>query len=87
MELFCELWFGQHANVRDDRVKNREALPLSSTSRQENNRDRGGIARYRDSPFRHGSSVKQPEALDHHDHGQIDHRGLITDPRTSRPLA
>lgn len=71
----------RHANVRDDRFKSREALPLSSASRQENNRDRGGIARHWVGPLRHGSSVKQPEALDHHGRRQIDHRGLMTDPK------
>jgi hypothetical protein len=81
MEPFRELKLGQHENVRDDRVKSREALPLSSASRQENNRDRGGIARHWVGPFRHGSSVKQPEALDHHGHRQIDHRGLIDRPQ------
>src|SRR5664279_1000879 len=31
----------KHANVRDDRFKSRETLPLSSTSRPKNNRYRG----------------------------------------------
>ena len=81
MEPFHELKLGQYANVRDDRVKSREALSLSSASRQENNRDRGGIARHWVGPLGHGNSVKQPEALDHHGHRQIDHRGLLTDPK------
>ena len=44
-------------------------------------RNRGWIARHWDGPFRDGGSVKQPEALDHHGHRQIDHRGLV-DART-----
>jgi hypothetical protein len=35
-----------------------------------------GIARHRIGPFRHGSSVQQPEALAHHGHRQVEHRGL-----------
>jgi len=44
--------------------------------RGKKNRDRGGIARHRIGPFRHGSSVQQPEALAHHGHRQVEHRGL-----------
>src|ERR1700733_14672710 len=71
-----------HANVRDDRCKSRETLPLWSTSRPENDRHRGGIARHGVGPFRHGSSIQQPEALARHGH-RHETRGL-TDARTLR---
>jgi hypothetical protein len=50
------------------------------------NRDRGGIARHWVGPFRHGSSVQQPQALAHHGHRQAEHRGL-TPTQEPRPVA
>ena len=61
--------------------KSRDAAAIINIAAK-SNRDHGGIARHRVGPFRHGSSVKQPEALAHHGHRQVEHRCLITRPRT-----
>jgi hypothetical protein len=56
--------------------KSRDAAAIINIAAK-NNRDRGGIARHWVGPFRYGSSVKQPEALAHHGHRQVEHHGLI----------
>lgn len=81
---FADHYLVMYANVRDDRSKNGDTLPLCSTSRQESNDDRKGVARYGAGPFGDGSQIKSC-SLDHHSHCQAGHRSL-TDRIFAMPL-
>jgi hypothetical protein len=65
-----------HANVRDDRYKSRETLPLLPTSRPKDIRDGSGTPCQWVGPLGHGSEVQSPDALDHRTHRQAEYRRL-----------